>query len=244
MADPARPLKTRVPQAPRRGYGSVGCSRGFQNGREPEHPDSPHPTNRCGRTAGTISHKRAAGVGKPTVLLAHLAAAIGRHVLSGDAIFADDSPVAMLAPGINALRAHLAEHGIVAPTGPAHVGRLAAVVDGDDGMLPAGCGTCHAFSWTRSPGWGRSLGKKIAGLDAELRRRTTTDDAGGASQSFRGWARLPRQRSRRSRRPWRPSRKAGTSPPGWASRRSSTRAAARTGWVEFRRGDSVTSEGC
>jgi len=38
---------------------------------------------------------------------------------------------------INALRAHLAEQGIVAPTGPAHVGRLAAVIDGDDGMLPA-----------------------------------------------------------------------------------------------------------
>ena len=38
---------------------------------------------------------------------------------------------------INALRAHLAEQGIVAPVGPAHVGRLAAVIDGDDGMLPA-----------------------------------------------------------------------------------------------------------
>ena len=37
---------------------------------------------------------------------------------------------------INALRAHLAEHGIVAPTGPAHVGRLAAIVDGEDGTLP------------------------------------------------------------------------------------------------------------
>jgi transposase len=30
---------------------------------------------------------------------------------------------------INALRAHLAEQGIVAPTGPAHVGRLAAIID-------------------------------------------------------------------------------------------------------------------
>ena len=38
---------------------------------------------------------------------------------------------------INALRSHLAEQGIVAPTGPAHVGRLAAIIDGDDGMLPA-----------------------------------------------------------------------------------------------------------
>lgn len=39
---------------------------------------------------------------------------------------------------INALRAHLAEQGIVAPAGPAHVGRLAAILDGDDGILPAG----------------------------------------------------------------------------------------------------------
>ncbi len=38
---------------------------------------------------------------------------------------------------INALRAHLAEQGIVAPVGPAHVGRLAAVVEGEDGALPA-----------------------------------------------------------------------------------------------------------
>src|SRR5690606_22021669 len=38
-------------------------------------------------------------VGKTTALLEPLADAIGRHVLGGDAIFADDTPVAMLAPG-------------------------------------------------------------------------------------------------------------------------------------------------
>jgi transposase len=38
-------------------------------------------------------------VGKSTALLAPLAHAIGRHVLAGQAIFADDTPVAMLAPG-------------------------------------------------------------------------------------------------------------------------------------------------
>ena len=38
-------------------------------------------------------------VGKSTALLAPLADAIGRHVLAGQAIFADDTPVAMLAPG-------------------------------------------------------------------------------------------------------------------------------------------------
>lgn len=38
-------------------------------------------------------------VGKSTALLQPLAEAIGRHVLAGQAIFADDTPVKMLAPG-------------------------------------------------------------------------------------------------------------------------------------------------
>ncbi len=38
-------------------------------------------------------------VGQSTALLAPLADAIGRHVLKGQAIFADDTPVKMLAPG-------------------------------------------------------------------------------------------------------------------------------------------------
>src|SRR3954469_5549717 len=37
---------------------------------------------------------------------------------------------------INALRAHLAEYGVVAPTGVAHVGRLAALVESNDSGLP------------------------------------------------------------------------------------------------------------
>jgi transposase len=39
-------------------------------------------------------------VGKTTALLEPLADAIGRHVLSAEAIFADDTPISMLAPGI------------------------------------------------------------------------------------------------------------------------------------------------
>ncbi len=38
-------------------------------------------------------------VGQPTALLEPLADAIGRHVLAGQTIFADDTPVKMLAPG-------------------------------------------------------------------------------------------------------------------------------------------------
>ena len=43
---------------------------------------------------------------------------------------------------INALREHLPEHGVVAPTGPAHVGRLAVAVDAEDvnrPEFPEGC---------------------------------------------------------------------------------------------------------
>lgn len=43
-------------------------------------------------------------VGKSTALLEPLADAIGRHVLKGQAIFADDTPVAMLAPGTGKTR--------------------------------------------------------------------------------------------------------------------------------------------
>lgn len=38
---------------------------------------------------------------------------------------------------INALRGHLAEHGIVAPQGPTHVKRLADVITDDQGLLPS-----------------------------------------------------------------------------------------------------------
>jgi transposase len=43
-------------------------------------------------------------VGKSTALLEPLADAIGRHVLSAETIFADDTPISMLAPGIGKTR--------------------------------------------------------------------------------------------------------------------------------------------
>lgn len=73
---------------------------------------------------------------------------------------------------INALRAHLAEQGIVAPVGPAHVGRPAAIIEGDDGMLPTAVRELARLLLALIAG----LAEKIASLDAELRRRVTTDD--------------------------------------------------------------------
>lgn len=60
----------------------------------------------------------------------------------------------------------------MAPTGPAHVGRLAAVVGGDDGMLPAAVRDLARLLLDQIAG----LAEKIAGLDAELRKRVVTDD--------------------------------------------------------------------
>jgi transposase len=73
---------------------------------------------------------------------------------------------------INALRAHLAEQGIVAPTGPDHVGRLAAVIDGDDGALPSTVRDLARLLLDQIA----ALSGKVADLDAELRRRANVDD--------------------------------------------------------------------
>lgn len=73
---------------------------------------------------------------------------------------------------INALRAHLAEQGIVAPVGPAHIGRLAAVINGDNGALPAVVRDLARLLLDQIAG----LSEKVADLDAELRRRASTDD--------------------------------------------------------------------
>ncbi|WP_187431737.1 transposase [Roseobacter fucihabitans] len=73
---------------------------------------------------------------------------------------------------IDAPRARLAEQGIVAPVGPAHVSRLAAVVDGDDGALPAAVQDLARLLLDQIAG----LSKKVAELDADLPRRASTDD--------------------------------------------------------------------
>jgi len=73
---------------------------------------------------------------------------------------------------INALRAHLAKQGIVAPTDPAHIGHLAAVITGDDGgALPS---TVRDLARLLLDQITTSSGK-VADLDAELHRRASVD---------------------------------------------------------------------
>lgn len=73
---------------------------------------------------------------------------------------------------VNALRAHLAEQGIVAPVGPGHVGRLAPVVYGDDGALPSAVRDLARLLLDQIAG----LSEKVADLDTEFSRRASTDD--------------------------------------------------------------------
>lgn len=58
---------------------------------------------------------------------------------------------------INALRAHLAEQGVRAPTGPAHVGRLAAIIEREDGLLPEAVRDLARLLLGQIAGWPRIL---------------------------------------------------------------------------------------
>jgi transposase len=73
---------------------------------------------------------------------------------------------------INALRAHLAEYGVVAPTGVAHVARLAAVVEDEVSGLPETVMALGHVLVTHIA----SLAAQIEALDKDLRQRASGDD--------------------------------------------------------------------
>ena len=73
---------------------------------------------------------------------------------------------------INALRGHLAEFGIVAPQGPAHVGRLASALEDPDLDLPDAVHDLAGLLLKQIAG----LGEKIDGLEAEIRAAARQDE--------------------------------------------------------------------
>ena len=73
---------------------------------------------------------------------------------------------------INALRGHLAEFGIIAPQGRAHVGRLAAALDEAASLLPGPVRELGGLLLEQIAG----LNAKIAGLEKELRARARQDE--------------------------------------------------------------------
>ena len=72
---------------------------------------------------------------------------------------------------INALRGHLAEFGVVAPRGPAYVGRLAAAIEDADSGLPDAVRELGALLL----GQVAALDARIAGLENALRARARED---------------------------------------------------------------------
>ncbi len=125
---------------------------------------------------------------------------------------------------VNALRGHLAEHGIVAAHGLAQVKALATAMR-DTGSL-------HPLVRELKPAMPRSHCPAWPGLMS--RSQSSTRDCGDPARTMRrrsvlracrGWGRSPPRRSRPLRRRWRPSGEDATLPPGSASFRGNTRLA-------------------
>ena len=73
---------------------------------------------------------------------------------------------------INALRGHLAEFGVVAPRGPAYVGRLAEAIEDADSGLPDPVRELGALLLDQVA----DLDEEIAGLEHALRERAREDE--------------------------------------------------------------------
>ena len=141
---------------------------------------------------------------------------------------------------INALRGHLAEHGVVAPQGPAHVKRLADAIEDERSSLPPIV---------------RDIGviylDQIALLQREdhrtrkrLRREAARSETTARLQTMPGSGRSPPWRSRRLRRRWRRFRR-GRDFAAWLGLVPlQHQPAASRGWGKPRRWGSATSAGC
>ena len=89
---------------------------------------------------------------------------------------------------INALRGHLAEYGVVAPRGPAYVGRLAEAIEDADSGLPDLVRELGALLLDQVA----DLDEKTAGLEHELRERAREDEQAVRLMSIPGIGPLTR----------------------------------------------------
>jgi transposase len=83
---------------------------------------------------------------------------------------------------INALRGHLAEHGVVAPQGPVHVKRLADVIGDETTELPATVREIGRLYLDQID----ALSGKIVGLEKQLRAEAARADATRRLQTMPG----------------------------------------------------------
>jgi len=83
---------------------------------------------------------------------------------------------------INALRGHLAEYGVIAPKGIAHVDRLKRVVEGPDSGLPAPVVALSSMLLDQIA----ALQEKIGVLEAEIRSGVRRDDVASRLMTIPG----------------------------------------------------------
>jgi len=83
---------------------------------------------------------------------------------------------------INALRGHLAEFGVVAPQGPAHIGRLASSLDDPGSGLPSAVRRLGGLLLDRVA----DLDEKIGGLEKEIRASARQDEAAARLMTIPG----------------------------------------------------------
>lgn len=83
---------------------------------------------------------------------------------------------------INALRGHLAEYGVVAPKGPAHLGRLQSAVEAVDSGLPEAVAALSRMLLDQIA----ALQTKIDDLEKEIRQRVRRDDVAARLMTIPG----------------------------------------------------------
>ena len=143
---------------------------------------------------------------------------------------------------VNALRAHLAEFGVIAPQGLRNVGQLIAIVrdEGDtrlpDSGAPGAAGAGHADRAARDGGCG--AGEAADGLAQEQPGEPAAgDDPGHWADHRHGDRRDGGGAERRSAA-------GASSRPGWVWCRGRTRPAARPGWAAYRNAATNICGGC
>jgi transposase len=118
---------------------------------------------------------------------------------------------------INALRGHLAEFGLVVPTGPAHVGRLLAEAEDYARSLPQAVRPILGVLIEAL----HSLDEKIAVLDAEISRRAKEDEDARRLKTIPGIGPVTAAAISALAPPAQTFGEGAISPPGWGSRRCS-----------------------
>ena len=138
---------------------------------------------------------------------------------------------------INALRGHLAEHGVVAATGTAQLKRLADVLEDSDTALPEGVRDLGQMYLVQIA----ELNARVAELDQKMRCAAKEADVARLLQTMPGVGPITALAIETSHRSCHPSGAVATLQPGSGSCQNSTRRAGKPGWARRRRWASVTS---